>query len=344
MSIDRDKKWFWNCVRGVCIICVILIHVTVPTNYEGIVRLEWYVLRKIIAFPVAMFFYMAGFFVHLEKTSDKKYLLSKIKRVLIPYLAFTTVYIFINRLMGTYANWKGIAANYLLGSSEIQMYYCIYLIQMILLLPVLEKLVYSKWRIIGLVLILLISVLCSYVKVYLLLFDTILEPLCLSFLIYYYLGLYVNAIVHGAFKSKLFEHLKKRSMSNVVAFTGASLLISLIEGYYPEIRIGQLTIGNYLFCCSIIALFTAVSIKCKDESCPIALKPIKWLGEQSFTMYLTHMIAMRPMIAFFEKISMSYPWRQMILFGATLLFCVAICFVKEKCFGLVNIKKRIGNI
>lgn len=92
LNIKNESKWYWNAVRGLCIILVIFIHVTIPLYADGTVRWEWYFLRRITAFPVAVFFFMAGYFAHFDKINNKQYLWSKIKRVLIPYLIFSTIY------------------------------------------------------------------------------------------------------------------------------------------------------------------------------------------------------------------------------------------------------------
>ena len=67
-------------------------------------------------------------------------------------------------------------------------------------------------------------------------------------------------------------------------------------------------------------------------SCPAILKPMVWLGEQSFSIYLSHMILMRPMIVLFESMNMAYPWRQLILFVGTLGCCVIMILIKDKFF------------
>lgn len=197
LNIQDMEKWYWNAVRGLCIIAVIFIHVTVPIYADGGIRWEWYILRRITAFPVAVFFFMAGFFVHFDRINNTHYIWSKIKRVLIPYLLFSTVYIVLNILFGSNANWKGIMVNYLLGTSEIQMYYCIYLIQMILLLPLIKRLIVSKYRNFFMLIILFASMTVAYVKLYLELVDSVLNPVCLPFFIYYVIGLYVKGYMDG---------------------------------------------------------------------------------------------------------------------------------------------------
>lgn len=328
----KDKfKWYWNVVRGLCIVLVIFIHVTIPLYLEGTVRWEWFILRRITAFPVAVFFFMAGYFVHFDKINKKQYLFSKIKRVLMPYFIFSTVYIVLNTLLGSNSNWKGIVACYLLGTSELHMYFCIYLIEMILLLPLLKKGIESKYRNVFILLVLLMDMAVAYVKVYLGMFKTILSPVCLTFLVYYVIGLYVKGYIDGRYKSKILDCVRKKNIWLIAGCVLVSLLVALIEGAggYPNLQIGQVSIGNYAYCIAVIALFLRISWNYGGEDCPTNLKPIVWLGEQSFSIYLCHMVIMRPMIVWFENIKLEYPWYQLILFFGTLGCCIVTIVAKE---------------
>lgn len=330
LNIQDMEKWYWNAVRGLCIIAVIFIHVTVPIYADGGIRWEWYILRRITAFPVAVFFFMAGFFVHFDRINNTHYIWSKIKRVLIPYLLFSTVYIVLNILFGSNANWKGIMVNYLLGTSEIQMYYCIYLIQMILLLPLIKRLIVSKYRNFFMLIILFASMTVAYVKLYLELVDSVLNPVCLPFFIYYVIGLYVKGYMDGWYKASILDFVRKKYIWFAIGCVLVSLLVALVEGAirYPELQTGQISIGNYSYCIAVISLLLSVFWKYGKVDCPKHLKCFVWLGEQSFFIYLCHMVIMRPMIIWFESINLAYPYRQIILFFGTLIMCIVLLKLK----------------
>jgi peptidoglycan/LPS O-acetylase OafA/YrhL len=90
---------------------------------------------------------------------------------------------------------------------------------------------------------------------------------------------------------------------------------------------------------TIIMLGMNIYWKCGRDGgafCPTVLKPIVWLGEQSFDVYLFHMIIMRPMIVLFENSNIEYPLQQLLLFGGTLGGSVIILLAKEQ------ISKKIG--
>lgn len=54
------KQQFWQMIRGICILAVIMIH----CPQGGAV---WLGIRQVINFPVALFIFMAGYFVNPSK-------------------------------------------------------------------------------------------------------------------------------------------------------------------------------------------------------------------------------------------------------------------------------------
>ena len=61
---------FWEGVRGICILAVILIHSTMNFNYiapDEEYVINWIVLRKVIDFPVAVFIFLSGLFAKSAK-------------------------------------------------------------------------------------------------------------------------------------------------------------------------------------------------------------------------------------------------------------------------------------
>lgn len=65
------KQQYWQIVRGICILAVVMIHC--PQGKEGFGQTVWLGIRQIINFPVALFIFMAGYFVNPPKV-DKNWL------------------------------------------------------------------------------------------------------------------------------------------------------------------------------------------------------------------------------------------------------------------------------
>lgn len=83
--MKKGRDIFWDVVKGVSIIAVILIHTTGRFTEGGAV---W---RQFINFPVAMFFFLAAYFCHCEG-SVWDFLVKKAKRLLVPYVVFSLFY------------------------------------------------------------------------------------------------------------------------------------------------------------------------------------------------------------------------------------------------------------
>ena len=83
--VKKGRDVFWDVVKGVSIIAVILIHTTGRYTEGGAV---W---RQVINFPVAMFFFLAAYFCHCEG-SVGDFLVKKAKRLLVPYIVFSLLY------------------------------------------------------------------------------------------------------------------------------------------------------------------------------------------------------------------------------------------------------------
>lgn len=61
------KDSFWQFVRGLCIVAVVLIHCSPGIGRSDVSFLTWFTLRQVINFPVATFVFMAGYFVSRRK-------------------------------------------------------------------------------------------------------------------------------------------------------------------------------------------------------------------------------------------------------------------------------------
>ena len=69
----KEKRKYWQGVRGTCILAVVLIHSLGGFDYSTGYNMEFVILRQIINFAVATFVFMAGYFVNTDAMSDKEF-------------------------------------------------------------------------------------------------------------------------------------------------------------------------------------------------------------------------------------------------------------------------------
>ena len=69
----KEKREYWQSIRGICILAVVLIHSLGGFDYSTGYSVEFVILRQIINFAVATFVFMAGYFVNVDALSDKEF-------------------------------------------------------------------------------------------------------------------------------------------------------------------------------------------------------------------------------------------------------------------------------
>ena len=67
------KREYWQSIRGICILAVVLIHSLGGFDYTAGDDTEFIILRQIINFAVATFVFMSGYFVPVEKIYNKDF-------------------------------------------------------------------------------------------------------------------------------------------------------------------------------------------------------------------------------------------------------------------------------
>lgn len=68
----KEKKEYWQSIRGICILAVVLIHSLDGFEYSTGYNTAFVILRQIINCAVATFVFMADYFVNVDALSDEK--------------------------------------------------------------------------------------------------------------------------------------------------------------------------------------------------------------------------------------------------------------------------------
>lgn len=149
----KEKREYWQAVRGICILAVVLIHSLGGFDYTVSNCTEFVILRQVINFAVAVFVFMAGYFVDIDRVVDKNFnyknwLLYRGGRLCIPFVIWSLIYSELTLLKNIYngveINWLGFVYRFIVGKSATPFYYIVVLIQLTVITPWLVKIVKEK--------------------------------------------------------------------------------------------------------------------------------------------------------------------------------------------------------
>lgn len=285
---------YWQYVRAICIISVILIHSknriglennqNYPMNYY-----YWIVLRQFINFPVATFIFLSGYFIKIKGLNKFKttYILERIKRLIIPFLSWSTFYTLINIVTA-----KGkiditeTIIGLLFGLSQGHLYYIVVLIQLTLITPFVVKYIKAKRAKVFMFLITPIYILCTYY--YVVKYSKQMpnyQTFFPAWFIFYYIGLLLNT---SKFKPNF--TIQRIVVSTIVLMT--AFLLSILEGLYLlgagfpiGFAISQIKVSSFIYTFSVISLFLIFMTYVKNTN----FKLLKYIGDNSYGIFFIHM-------------------------------------------------------
>lgn len=140
-----EKNMYWQKIRGICILSVVLIHALGGYAYSESFTIEtlWFVLRQLINFAVPTFIFLSGYFVkpekYYEKTTEGGYLRYRTERLLIPFVVWSLIYSMVSILpdilSGQPVDFVKIVCRFIVGKAATPFYYIIVLVQLTLLTP-----------------------------------------------------------------------------------------------------------------------------------------------------------------------------------------------------------------
>lgn len=148
---SKKKDLKWQMARGICIMAVILIHcpnASSSPQFSGSFR-SWLVFRQFVNFPVAFFFFLAGYFTDFEKALNTR-LFYKNRggdKLFVPFVIWSMLYsaepVLKSILQHQSIDWCGILLKCISGRAAAHLYFVVVLIQLVLLTPLLIKLISS---------------------------------------------------------------------------------------------------------------------------------------------------------------------------------------------------------
>ena len=283
--MDKQESAYWYMIKGVCIIAVIIIHILSLKNW-GDNRTEVYI-RQVLNFPVAVFVFLAGYFVKTEEVKEnwKRWVRKRGCRILIPYIIFSLLYIMISVVLyKNTVNIKGVLVSLLLGTSNVQMYFCIMLFQCIVITPLL---VYAIEYQLGLLLSGMVTFICILISYANQLYKILPFSIGIfggSWILFYFMGIYLRN-KDDSFEEKIISW----ELGAFFVFATSWLILETEWMYRSDVfrsySMSQVKIGNCLFVtCLILLLY-----KCSKDVKSINPRGILVsIGKVSFGIYLIH--------------------------------------------------------
>ncbi len=261
-------------VRGIAILAVVLIH-TLPV---GMIQVF---VRPFINFAVPCFLFLSGMLSNANRWHPWK----RIKKILIPYVIWTLFYIFLKYFRTPEAIPLAWLKSLLKFNAAAIMYYVYVYCELTLLIPLLDRLARSRYRLLGLLITpleILFLRLLPYVGLYQL--PTILVRLravsCVGFISFFYLGYLIG---NGYWECKL-------PAKRLVVLTVLAVLLQMAEGYgYYQIsdkdpgtamKLSAALTG--CLCCLLLSRFI-------DDPTPVQNRFLKMLGDHSFGVFFAHL-------------------------------------------------------
>lgn len=275
---NKPKNRYWQAIRGIAIIAVVFIHCSNLSNSDTLFTWEgiYYIFfRNIINFPVAVFFFLSGYFTNIFVKVDLK---KKIKRLLVPYFMWTMLYIFLRVLMGERITAYGIINFFVFGRAAVPLYFIIALFLANLLTPILIKLIHSKARylIFG---IFGILILLQYLVYYYNIMS--LKPYFryVLFMVFYYLGIILKTI-----------EIKVSVCKGILLLITAFILqiietLLLYKLNLSDFVFGQTRLTAFLYAFVIIIL--CCSLK-RIEIKSYLGRALSFLGDNSYSIFYIH--------------------------------------------------------
>lgn len=278
MMMSEKKSYTIQILRGIAIIAVVLIHNTPDGAYQII-------YRPFFNFSVGLFLFLSGMLSNADNWKPWK----RIKKVLIPYLIWTVVYVVLHNHKTPLLIPEIFIRDLLTGQASAAMYYIFVYIQFTLLIPLIDKLAKSKLKYLGFIIspleIIIMRMLPRIMGYGLNEYLSIATSIsCLGWFSYFYLGYMLgNGLLKiNAFKTKRY-----------VVLLILGVLLQIAEGYWlysmgskncgTQMKLSSVFTGCIF---SILAYLLIESERCKE------IKILHLIGDCSFGIYFSHLAIM----------------------------------------------------
>lgn len=336
-----EKDNFFQELKGLCIIAVILIHLPIGNEADETFN-YWLSFRSIINFPVAMFIFLSGYFdKRVQKKGlgfnnpDGNYIINRLKRLIPPYLFWSTIYLVFSYSLGRELSLTNVLISYMSGNAYGHLYYLIALIQLTILSPVIIKMIKTNNKLwlyfsvsITFLWILFIYTYSFYYEKTLPLYTTLFP----AWFFFYYFGMYKR------FESENQTNIKTSSIIKLLMFLFFAIILSLFESniIYNYTKMASLASSQVKFSSFIfVYLLIKFVIKIKEQN--LVKTSLSKIGDYSFGIYLIHYIFLIPTSSLIEHLNLPeylFIIEQVSILVIVLGICYSLIYIANKFLSL----------
>jgi len=318
-------------LRFVATLAVITIHIT--AGYVTASNTA-YTLNQVVRFAVPMFIVLSGYLLYYssnKKQSLLSFLKKRLKKIVIPFLVWTLIYLLYSyrhkMAMLTIKLFTSLFLQGLvIGKGTPHLYFVVIIIQMYILYPLLEKGFERSYD----RLLLSISFFITFyfqLGIYLFRWYIYILPKISNYTLMFPTWLFF--FVFGMYAAKKQEKLEA-TLKKFPIWLGLAWLISFIilmtDSKLSNTYGGSAKPTIILYCITSFFFFDAVAVNLKIKN-----KYVTWLSEQSFFIYLAHILVLNLIKSFTFKVGLKTIWTgvdgMFLLFVATTLTTCILAYL-----------------
>lgn len=274
-------------MRGLSIIAVIVIHTYNTNTYAwggyGVA------IRPFVNFAVGMFIFLSGYLTkENENGVYRDIIYRRIKKIIVPYIIWSFIFAIVNRRINTFI------PDVFMSKCNGIYYFILVYIQMVLLIPVTFKLLQSRFSKLGWFVTPVSIFLIRYISLW---FNIELGFPFQGELFVFWFGFYYLGV---SLKNRYINlQLSKKYLTNLCLF---SLVIQGVEGFIWywmgnfDMATTQLKMSSIIttgLCCIRAYIYIEAGDLNLNEQPVILKKFLKVLGDNSFGIYLSHMLIIK---------------------------------------------------
>lgn len=344
-------------IKSVSILAVIwqgLLNIVIKENITSVEKQIIVIIFNLVKFSAPAFIFAICF--ELTRSKERVYkvhLCEKLKKIILPYLIWTTIYCI---LFGEFRNDNNILVSYIFGTAAPHLWYTVMMFQFQLLVPLIWN-IYDRMcnNVEKLLKVFLECVFIYFIWIYIYnkyIFEKT-ENIFLVFTDRFFISYFIYAIL-GCIISVKYENIKgimvKRRLYiiSLYIFSFGLINYSALNKDIKTITLNSIIyidFGMFLYNIASILLLFMISIFIIEKRNLISTI-IKFMSKYAFRAYLANVFCFRIIYSILNKINsdINLYAKILILFILTSISSFMIVYVIERCINKIFIKKESDQV